>query len=90
MRVEDSHHKDVSICWEDSTSIRRKIAEDVYILTYPSMNKPLLVHLCGGCTWYKEMTYRENFDGPNYWCRGCGYELPDGIAMAVRVNELEL
>jgi hypothetical protein len=54
------------------------------------MPKPMLVHHCEGKTWLKEMTYRENFDGPNYWCGGCGYELPDGIAMAVRMNELEL
>jgi hypothetical protein len=72
------------------TEIRKKIADRVYILSYPGMNKPMLVHHCPGNTWFKEMTYRENFDGPNYWCRGCGHVLPDGIAMAVRVNELEL
>lgn len=90
MRVEHSQHKDISICWEDSTSVRKKIAERVYILDYPAIKKPMLVHLCEGCTWFKEMRYRENFDGPVYWCEGCGYILPEGIAMAVRINELEL
>jgi hypothetical protein len=82
--------KAVSIYPEESTDIKKKIADRVYILTYPSMDKPMLVHHCEGHTWFKEMTYRENFDGPNYWCGGCGYELPEGTAMAVRMNELEL
>ena len=74
-----------------TTTQRKKIAEGVYLLEYPKKSIPLLVHQCEGIgEWYKEMKFRDNFDGPNYWCVGCGYELPDGIAMAVRMNELEL
>jgi hypothetical protein len=80
----------ISFWPEASAAIRKKIADRVYILTYPAMTKPILVHHCPDNTWFKQMTYRENFDGPNYWCTGCGYVLPDGMAMAVRVNELEL
>lgn len=69
---------------------KRKIAEGVYLLNYGSIERGVVVHLCEGCDWFKVMCYRENFDGPNYWCPGCGYELPEGLAMAVRMNELEI
>ena len=69
--------------------VKKKIADDVWLLTYG--NQPSIpVHLCEGCDWFKVMRYRESFDGPVYWCEGCGYVLPDGLAMAIRVNELEL
>jgi hypothetical protein len=75
---------------EESTSVKTKIAERVYILTYPNLCAPMLVHHCPDQTWFKQMTSRDNYDGPNYWCGGCGYELPEGLAMAVRMNELDL
>ena len=75
---------------DSCADIKRKIADDVWLLSYRSLKKPIPVHICEGCDWFKVMKYRENFDGPVYWCEGCGYVLPEGLAMAIRVNELEL
>ncbi len=75
---------------ETDPNIRRKIEKDVYLLTYAHMTKPLLVHTHTGENWYTRMKLRDNFDGPNYWCPGCGFVLGEGPSMAVRMNELEI
>ena len=35
----------------------------------------------------KELTFRENDDGPMYWCNSCGYVVDNGVAMAIRLYE---
>jgi hypothetical protein len=35
----------------------------------------------------KELTFRENDEGPLYWCNGCGYTVDNGVAMAIRLYE---
>ncbi|KKN92455.1 hypothetical protein LCGC14_0209460 [marine sediment metagenome] len=65
----------------------KKIAENVYLVKYNTVPHEMLVHHCEGREDYKEMTLRENNDGPMYWCEGCGFVLDKGIAMAVRLYE---
>ncbi|MGW8180816.1 MAG: hypothetical protein ACWGQW_18960 [bacterium] len=73
------------------SNVRKKILDDVYILEYAKMRKPLLVHECNGDSeWYTRMTTRDNNEGPMYWCPGCGYVLPEGPSMAVMMYELEI
>jgi hypothetical protein len=71
---------------KSQTSIK-KIAERVYLVKYNSVAHEMLVHLCEDRGDYKEMTFRENDDGPMYWCEGCGFVLDDGTAMAIRLYE---
>ncbi len=65
----------------------KKIAERVYLVKYNTVPHEMLVHHCEGIGHYKEMTFRENDDGPMYWCEGCGFVLDDGTAMAIRLYE---
>jgi hypothetical protein len=65
----------------------KKVAEDVYLVKYSSFDYEMLVHHCEGKQYYKEMTFRENEDGPMYWCEGCGYVIDNGTAMAIRLYE---
>jgi hypothetical protein len=69
---------------------KRKLADGVWLLNYGSIEHGVAVHVCEGRGWFTVMTYRENFDGPNYWCSNCGYVVPEGLAMAIRMNELEI
>ena len=65
----------------------KKVAERVYLIKYNTVECEMLVHHCEGKGHYKEMTFRENDDGPMYWCEGCGFVLDDGTAMAIRLYE---
>ncbi len=51
---------------------------------------PAVAHRCPDGKWLKEMTFRENDDGPMYWCGGCGYTLDPGLSMAIRLNEVDI
>ena len=66
---------------------KTKVAEKVYLVKYAHLRHEMLVHHCDGNTYYKEMTFRENDDGPMYWCEGCGFVLGNGEAMAIRLYE---
>ena len=73
----------------------KKITEDVSIETYDdSMQEADIVcHYCDGETGMEGsrlMIRRENENGPMYWCTGCGYTLDEGVAMAVRLNEVDI
>jgi hypothetical protein len=65
----------------------KKIAENVYLVKYTGIDNEMLVHHCEGKGHYKEMTFRENDEGPMYWCEGCGYVVDNGTAMAIRLYE---
>ena len=65
----------------------RKIAENVYLVKYGSIEHEMLVHHCEGNEYWKEMTFRESDEGPLYWCEGCGFTIDNGIAMAIRLYE---
>ena len=65
----------------------KKVGENVYLVKHNGLNFELLVHLCDGTSEYHEMTFRENDDGPMYWCEGCGFVLGNGEAMAIRLYE---
>jgi hypothetical protein len=83
--------KAVHVLMEQDSNIRKKIIDDVYLLEYKQMHTPLLVHECFGAEdWYVRMTLRNNEEGPMYWCPGCGFVLPEGPSMAVRMYELEI
>ena len=73
----------------------KTIAQDVTIETYDdSMGSAEVVcHYCDGkegMQGSRLMISRENDDGPMYWCTGCGYTLDEGVAMAVRLNEVDI
>lgn len=36
------------------------------------------------------MILRDNDDGPLYWCEVCGHTLEGGVAMALRLNEVNI
>ena len=65
----------------------KKIGEGVYLVKHTNLNYEVLVHLCNEDSAYHEMTFRENDDGPMYWCEGCGFVLGNGEAMAIRLYE---
>lgn len=65
----------------------KKVAENVYLVKYLHVDYEMLAHKCERNTWYKEMTFRENDEGPMYWCEGCGFVLDSGVAMAIRLYE---
>ena len=65
----------------------KKIADRVYLVKYAGIPEEMLVHHCEGKEHYKEMTFRENDEGPMYWCEGCGYVVDNGTAMAIRLYE---
>ncbi len=73
----------------------KKIAEDVTIETYDDSlgNAEVICHYCDGKEGMKGsrlMISRENEEGPMYWCTGCGYTLDEGVAMAVKLNEVDI
>ncbi len=74
----------------------KKITEDVFIETYNEElddSADVICHHCDGrdgVTHGRIMLRRENEEGPMYWCTGCGYTLDEGVAMAVRLNEVDL
>lgn len=79
-----------------------KIAEDVYLLPYKEgVNQPGHEHIqkyektrpyhkCREQGWLTEMVFRDNNEGPMYWCIGCGHTLDEGVSMAIRLNEVEI
>jgi predicted SprT family Zn-dependent metalloprotease len=80
-----------------------KIAKDVYLLPYlEGKNQPgheyiqeyentRPYHRCKlDQPYLTEMVFRDNNEGPMYWCMGCGYTLEEGISMAIRLNEVEI
>ncbi len=49
---------------------------------------PMVAHKCPKFPeGLKELTFRENNDGPLYWCSECGYVVENGVAMAIRLYE---
>jgi hypothetical protein len=73
----------------------KKITNDVTIETYDESlgGADVVCHYCEGTTsasGSRLMISRENDDGPMYWCTGCGYTLDEGVAMAVRLNEVDI
>ena len=73
----------------------KTIAENVTIETYDDSleNAEVVCHYCDGregVQGSRLMISRENDDGPMYWCTGCGYTLDEGVAMAVRLNEVNI
>lgn len=79
-----------------------KIGEDVYLLPWiegkeqpghefiQKYENTRPYHKCHGEAWLTEMVFRDNNEGPMYWCMGCGYTLEEGVSMAVRLNEVEI
>ena len=75
--------------------IEKKIAEDVSVETYDESlgGGEIVCHYCdgeAGVNGSRMMLLRENEDGPMYWCTGCGYTLDEGVAMMVRLNEVDI
>ena len=73
----------------------KKITEDVTIETYDKSlgGGEVVCHYCKGeqgSEGSRLMVSRENDDGPMYWCTGCGYTLDEGVAMAVRLHEVDI
>jgi hypothetical protein len=73
----------------------KKITDDVSIEIYDEslQGASIVCHYCdgpAGMEGSRMMLLRENDDGPMYWCTGCGYVLDDGVAMAVRLNEVNI
>jgi hypothetical protein len=68
----------------------RKITDEVWLAAM-FKNKDMPYHKCKQDEpWLREMTLREWEERPMYWCEGCGYIMPDGVSMAVRLNGLEI
>jgi len=57
-------------------------------------DRSLILHSCPeakeSSNWGIVMCFRENEDGPMYWCPECGYTLANGEAMAIRLYEVNL
>ncbi len=73
--------------------IEKKITQNVAVEVYDSSlgNAEVVCHYCDGVEGIsKVMLLRENEDGPMYWCTGCGYTLDEGLAMMVRLNEIDI
>lgn len=73
----------------------KKITEEVSIETYDDsmQGADVVCHYCPGVEGgesSKLMIRRENKDGPMYWCTGCGYTINEGVAMAIRLNEVNI
>jgi len=80
----------------------KKIADNVYLLEYEegklqsghefiqeyTGTRPY--HNCSEELYLTEMVFRDNNEGPMYWCMGCGYTLEEGVSMAIRLNEVEI
>lgn len=87
---------------ENVTIPMSKIAENVYLLPYiegvmqpghdwiQKYDNTRPYHKCPGQEYLTEMVFRDNNEGPMYWCIGCGFTLDEGISMAVRLNEVEI
>ncbi len=72
--------------------IEKKITETVSVEVYGSEDE-VVCHYCDGkegVQGSRMMIPRENEDGPMYWCTGCGYTLDEGVAMMVRLNEVNI
>ena len=79
---------------------KRKITDNVYIATYNTLPPPLsegyqgykyLIHVCNSDTGREAVMHlRKNEAGPLYWCPGCGFTLEGGLAMAIRLDEVEI
>lgn len=79
-----------------------KISNDIYLVQYDEAKEQpghefiqkyvgtRPYHKCKGEEWLTEMVFRDNNEGPMYWCMGCGHTLDEGISMAVRLNEVEI
>lgn len=75
--------------------IERRICVDVSIETYDESlgGGEVVCHYCdgeAGMQGSRMMISRANEDGPMYWCTGCGYTLDEGVAMMVRLNEVDI
>jgi hypothetical protein len=74
--------------------IEKKICDDVSIEIYDESlgGGEIVCHYCDGDRMQgsRMMISRENDDGPMYWCTGCGYTLDEGVAMMVRLNEVDI
>ena len=73
----------------------KTIAQDVTIETYNYGldTAEVICHYCDGkegTQGSRLMISRENEEGPMYWCTGCGYTLDEGVAMAVKLNEVDI
>ena len=79
-----------------------KISENVYLVQYAEAKEQpghefiqeyigtRPYHKCKEEEWLTEMVFRDNNEGPMYWCIGCGFTLEEGVSMAVRLNEVEI
>jgi hypothetical protein len=83
----DVYHRIPSKAEKLGDYTEKKIAENVYLVKYSTIEYEMLVHHCDGMPHYKEMTFRENDEGPMYWCEGCGFVVDNGTAMAIRLYE---
>lgn len=75
--------------------IEKKITDDVSVEIYDESlgEVEVVCHYCDGkegMQGSRLMISRENEDGPMYWCTGCGYTLDEGVAMMVRLNEVDI
>ena len=75
--------------------IEKKITENVTLEVYDDAigGGEIVCHYCNGeagVEGSRMMLRRENEDGPMYWCTGCGYTLDEGVAMMVRLNEVDI
>ena len=75
--------------------IEKKLTNNVTVGHYSSGEDEtdLICHYCDGqegMQGSKLMLERDNDDGPMYWCTGCGYTLDEGVAMMVRLNEVNI
>lgn len=69
---------------------QKLVADGVYIVDTSTQGLQV-VHRCATFPeGLKEMTLRENEEGPMYWCNGCGYVLEEGLSMAIRLNEVDI
>ena len=77
--------------------IEKKLTDNVFVEQYSCGHGiddvDLICHYCDGQEGVqksKQMLLRDNEDGPMYWCIGCGYTLDEGVAMMVRLNEVNI
>ncbi len=75
--------------------IEKKICQDVAIEVYDKSldGGEIVCHYCDGeegINGSRMMLRRENEDGPMHWCTGCGYTLDEGVAMMVKLNEVDI
>ncbi len=79
----------------------KKLSDDVYEITPFDVEEDVgdetgfrnrhLVHMCAPPLHkFAQIVLRENEEGPLYWCTGCGYTVEEGVAMAIRLNEVDI